>query len=95
MIIHFKDNETFDDKIDIKTMIPLAIATSIDALAVGISFAMLNVNIISSSIIIGITSFILSFIGVFIGSIFKSKLSKNYGLIGGLVLILLAIKMLL
>ena len=74
-----------------KELTTLAIATSIDALAVGISFAFLNVNIVSSSLIIGIITFIVCFIGVIagkkIGAIFKDYAE----LIGGIILILIGI----
>ena len=74
-----------------KELTTLAIATSIDALAVGISFAFLNVNIVSSSLIIGLITFIVCFIGVIagkkIGGIFKDYAE----LIGGIILILIGI----
>lgn len=65
--------EKCNDNVDFKTMIVLAIATSIDALAVGITFAILNANIIVSVLIIGIVTFILSIIGVKIGNKFGNK----------------------
>ena len=74
-----------------KELTTLAIATSIDALAVGISFAFLNVNIVSSSLIIGLITFIVCFIGVIAGK--KSgRILKDYAeLIGGIVLIIIGI----
>ena len=76
-------------------MIILSIATSIDALAIGITFAFLNVNILISSLIIGLITFIISGIGVVIGNKFGNKYEKRAELFGGIVLILMGIKILL
>ena len=84
-----------NDNIDFKSMIVLAIATSIDALAIGITFAFLKCNIVFSVTCIGIITFLLSLIGVKIGNIFGAKYEKKAQLIGGLILILLGIKILL
>lgn len=78
----------------IKTMLILAIATSIDALAVGVTFAFLKVNIWKSILIIGITTFLFSFVGVKIGNVFGSRYSKTAEIVGGVILILLGIKIL-
>lgn len=86
------DNKEENDKVDFKTMIVLAIATSIDALVVGISFAMMKVNIWVSSIVIGIITFLMSIIGVLIGKLFKEKLKIKPELLGGIILILIGIK---
>lgn len=77
-----------------KTMLMMAIATSIDALAVGVTFAFLNVNIWESVLIIGMTTFIFSFCGVRIGNIFGSRYSKTAQIVGGVILIMLGIKIL-
>ena len=77
-----------------KTMLMLAIATSIDALAVGVTFAFLKVNIWFSVMIIGITTFLFSFAGVRIGNIFGSRYSKVAEITGGVILILLGCKIL-
>jgi putative Mn2+ efflux pump MntP len=90
-----KECECSNDRIDFKTMFPLAIATSIDALAVGITMAFLKVNIFIAVLSIGIITFILSFIGVWIGNKFGSKYEKKAEFVGGLVLIGLAIKFLI
>lgn len=74
-----------------KELTTLAIATSIDALAIGISFAFLNVNIISSSLIIGIITFILCFIGVITGRKVGGVFKDYAELIGGVILILIGI----
>lgn len=84
-----------DSTICLKTMFLLAVATSIDALAVGVSFAFLQVNIWISILIIGVTTFIFSFGGVAIGNFFGSRYSKPAGITGGVILILLGTKILL
>jgi len=90
-----KEEEKSNDKTDFKTMIVLAIATSIDALAIGITFAFLKVNILLSVCCIGLTAFVLSFIGVKIGNVFGDKYEKKATLAGGFILILIGIKILL
>ena len=83
------------DSLDIKTMFLLAVATSIDALAVGITFAFLKVNIAAAVSFIGITTFIISASGVKIGNIFGTKYKSKAELAGGIILILLGLKILL
>ena len=78
-----------------KTMLMMAIATSIDALAIGVSFAFLSVDIWKSVAVIGVTTFLFSFVGVKIGNIFGSRYSKAAEITGGVILILLGIKILL
>ena len=73
----------------------LAIATSLDALAVGITFAFLEVNVFLSSFIIGIITFVLSFVGVIIGNFFGEKFKKPAEIVGGIILIRIGIKVLL
>lgn len=73
----------------------LAVATSIDALAVGISFAALSVDIARSSVIIGVTTFLLSLAGVAVGHLFGSRYEKPAQITGGVVLVLIGIKVLL
>ena len=90
-----KDNDEHNDSIKFKDMIVLAIATSIDALAVGITFAFLNVNLILAISLIGIITFIISVLGVKAGNIFGDKYEKKAECIGGIILILLGIKILL
>lgn len=91
-----KDEESNNtDNVDFKEMIVLAIATSIDALAVGITFAFLKVDILKSIIIIGITTFIISMIGVVIGNRFGNKYEKKAELAGGIILIIIGLKILL
>ena len=76
-------------------MLPLAIATSIDALAVGVTFACLNVNIILAISLIGIITFVLSMIGTKIGNVFGEKFKNKAEFIGGVILILMGLKILL
>lgn len=80
----------------IKTMFVMAVATSIDALAVGISLAMAgNVNIYVAMLLIGVTTFVLSALGVKIGSVFGSRFEKKAQFVGGVILIFLGCKILL
>lgn len=81
--------------IDPRTMLPLAVATSIDALAVGVTFAFLDVNIVAAAAFIGITTFVLSAAGVKVGNVFGSRYKAKAELAGGIILILLGIKILL
>ena len=77
-------------------MLPLAVATSIDALAVGVTFGLMQgVNIFSAVGLIGVTTFVLSFVGVKIGNVFGSKYKSKAELVGGIILILMGIKILL
>lgn len=90
---HPEDSEE-EFKLKIGELFVLAIATSIDALAVGISFAFLNIKIWSSITIIGITTFILSLIGILIGNKFGSKFKTKAEIAGGIILVLIGLKIL-
>lgn len=83
------------DTWSIKELLTLAVATSIDALAVGISFAFLNVNIYAAAGIIGVTTFLLSFIGVAVGYKFGSKHKNTATVVGGAVLVIIGLKILI
>ena len=88
--------EGHDADMSVKTMFVMAVATSIDALAVGISLAMAgNVNIWLAAVLIGITTCVLSAMGVKIGNIFGSRFEKKAEAAGGIILILLGLKILL
>ncbi len=89
------EEESATPDLSAKAMLPLAVATSIDALAVGISLAMTEAPIFTSVIVIGITTFALSALGVSIGGIFGNKFQKKAEIFGGAVLILLGCKILL
>jgi putative Mn2+ efflux pump MntP len=73
----------------------LAVATSIDALAVGISLAALNVEIVPSVLIIGVVTFVLSLVGVLVGHLFGSRFERPAQIVGGVVLVLIGVKVLL
>ena len=75
-------------------MLPLAVATSIDALAVGVSFAFLRVDIVPAASFIGLTTFLLSMLGVKAGNMFGAKLKSKAELAGGVILILIGAKIL-
>ena len=83
--------EKRNDNVDVKTMLLLAIATSIDALAVGVTFAFFEVNLLFSITIIGIITFILSFLGVIIGNKFGDRFQNRAELAGGIILIIIGI----
>ena len=89
------NKENQDDSVDFKTMSVLAIATSIDALAIGITFAFLKVNMLLAGIMIGIVTFAICIIGVKIGNQFGDKYERKAETVGGLILILMGIKILL
>ena len=89
-----EENES-NDRFDFKTMLPLAVATSIDALAVGVTFAFLRVNIVPAVSFIGCITFLLSAIGLKAGNIIGAKNRSRAEFAGGLVLILMGIKILL
>ena len=97
----FHDDERDDDAasanapLDLKELTMLAIATSIDALAVGITFAFLQVDIVPAVTLIGVITFALSFAGVAIGHFFGARFEKPAAIVGGVVLILIGLKILL
>lgn len=81
--------------VDPKTMFPLAVATSIDALAVGITFAFLDVAIVPAASFIGVVTFVCSAVGVKAGNVFGTKYKAKAELAGGIILVLLGAKILL
>lgn len=89
------DDEGGTDGLDYKELFVLAIATSIDALAVGVVFAFENVKIVPSVLVIGVITFVLSVIGVAVGNHFGAKYNKRAEIAGGVILILLGGKILL
>ena len=90
----FGEEETCHAGLGFFSMIMLAVATSIDALAVGVTFAFYKVNILISVFIIGIVTFIISSVGVKIGNIFGTRYQKRAEITGGAILVLLGIKLL-
>ncbi len=88
------EGEGCDSRTSVKEIIMLSIATSIDALAIGISFALLSVDIVQAALTIGIITFALSFIGFWIGHAFGARFEKGALIFGGIVLILIGLKIL-
>ncbi|MBR4081872.1 MAG: manganese efflux pump [Clostridia bacterium] len=84
-----------DESFAFRTMLPLAVATSIDALAMGVTFAFLQVNIIAAVLFIGVITFTLSAVGLKVGRVFGAKFKSKAELLGGVVLVLMGTKILL
>lgn len=89
------DEDELDCSFCPKSMLPLAVATSIDALAVGVGFAVVDVNIVPAVTFIGIITFVLSALGVYVGNVFGAKYKSKAELAGGIVLILMGLRILL
>ena len=87
--------DKLDPPLDLKEMLVLAVATSIDALAVGITFAFLNYPIGEAVTIIGLTTFCISIGGVYVGNFFGNRYKKKAELAGGIILVLIGVKILL
>ena len=90
-----KEEECPDASFGFKTMPTLAVATSIDALAVGVTFAFLNVSIVPAVLLIGATTFVCSAVGVKIGNVFGNRFQSKAEFLGGLVLIAIGLKILI
>ena len=90
-----KKEEEVDSSFGVKAMLPLAVATSIDALGVGITFAFMQVNIWIAVALIGLVTFVLSFVGVKAGGYLGAKYKSRAELVGGIVLIVIGLKILL
>ena len=90
-----KNEECHDASFSVKTMFIMAVATSIDALTVGITFAFLKVQIVPAVSLIGVTTFVLSAAGLWIGNVFGSRYKARAEFFGGIVLILMGTKILL
>ena len=91
----FSEEEELNDDFGVKTMLLLAVATSIDALAVGVTFAFLSVRILPAAGLIGVTTFLLSVVGIYIGRAFGAKYQAGAERLGGIILILIGLKILL
>ena len=91
----FSDDEELNDDFGFRTMLLLAVATSIDALAVGVTFAFLQVKILPAAGTIGLTTFLLSVAGVWIGRFFGARYKAGAERLGGCILILIGLKILL
>lgn len=90
-----EEPEELDDSFAVKTMLMLAVATSIDALAMGVTFAFLRVNIAAAVLFIGMTTFLFSSAGIKIGHVFGLRYKSKAELAGGIILILMGAKILL
>lgn len=90
-----EDDECLDDALHFGDLIMLSIATSVDVLAVGITFAFFNVSIVLSTSIIGFITFIICIIGVKVGNVFGEKYKSKAELTGGILLIIMGCKILL
>lgn len=90
-----EDSDVADASLAFREMLVLAIATSIDALAVGVTFAFLNVNLVLAVSLIGGITFVISYVGVKLGAVFGTKYQSRAELAGGIVLILIGLKILL
>lgn len=95
MIKEANNCKKLDNSIKFKEMFPLSIATSIDALIVGITFSFLKINLLLSITIIGIITFICTSIGYNIGTFFGNKYQKKSQIIGGIILIIMGLKILI
>ena len=91
----FGSEDELSDDFGVKTMVLLAVATSIDALAVGVTFAFLDVKILPAAGLIGVTTFLLSAAGIFIGHVFGMRYKARAERLGGVILILMGLKILL
>ncbi len=91
----FGEEEEVDADMGVKTMVLLAIATSIDALAIGISFAMTEDSIFLPALVIGVVTLVISMTGVKIGSLFGDRFGKKAEVLGGVILIVIGLKVLL
>ena len=78
-----------------RTMLAMAVATSVDALAIGVSFAFLKIDIWISVLLIGITTCLFSMIGINIGNVFGSKFKSTAELLGGIILVVMGVKILI
>ncbi len=90
-----KEEEAMDDSFRFRTMLPLAVATSIDAMAAGVGFAFAGANIYTAIALIGATTFLFSAAGVKIGNVFGCKYKSKAEFVGGLILILMGAKILI
>ena len=86
------DDEELDDNFSPRTMFLMALATSIDALVVGVTLAFAQANIWLAATIIGVVTFVLSFSGLYLGRVIGSKFGSKAGVLGGLVLIAIGVK---
>ena len=91
----FGEEDELSDDFGLRTMLLLAVATSIDELAVGVTFAFLEVKILPAAALIGVTTFVLSAAGIYIGHVFGARYKAGAERTGGVILILIGLKILL
>ena len=89
-----KDEEKADASLSARAMLPLAVATSIDALAVGVTYAFLQVDILPAVSFIGVITFVLSALGMKVGSVFGTRYKSKAEIAGGVILIFIGLKIL-
>ena len=89
------EEESYGSDVGPSAMLPAALATSIDALSVGVTFSAYEVDILGSALLIALTTFVISFIGVRIGTVFGDRYKSRAELLGGMILILIGIKLLI
>lgn len=89
------DDDEMDADTSVRTMLVLAVATSIDALAVGISMAMDEASILLPALVIGVVTFLISVVGVRVGSVFGNRFGSKAEIAGGIILVLIGVKILL
>lgn len=89
------DDDKLDANFGFRTMLIMAVATSIDALVVGVTMAFFSVDIVVAATVIGVITFVISAAGVYLGACFGAKIGSKAGILGGVILISLGIKILL
>ena len=95
MIIESFKKEEFDSSLSVKTMLVLSVATSLDALSIGMTISLLQENIFMVVSVIAVVTFMFCFIGIIIGSKFGDKYKTKAGMLGGIILILIGLKILI
>ena len=95
MIKESREGVKEDSSLGFKAMVPLAVATSIDALTVGVSFGLMQVTIVLAAIFIGCTTFVISVVGFKMGNLFGAKYKSGAEVLGGIILILIGAKILI
>lgn len=95
MILEARKEETLDDSVSFKTMLVLSVATSLDALSIGITLSLYKINIFISITIIALITFLFSYFGVKIGNKFGMKYKSKAEMLGGIILIFMGIKVLI
>jgi len=90
-----EEHESLEDPSKGKILVMLSLATSLDALAVGLSMALLKVNILAAGLVIGLVSFVLSVVGLLVGNKLSEKFGKRMEIVGGIILLLIGLRILI